>query len=162
MLKPLAIVLLLASTSLASDSRDDERRLAREMDRVARDMDRDKKIHKALAAQPTLTEWHPGATWQFVTTRPSGARDILVFRVTRERTATCTGVSFWKDIWCKLVVVKGHLPNGAAYQVEGRALFLDLGADICEADDFIEGAFSGADFIGTRGKAAVHGSLVQP
>ena len=77
MLKSLAIVLLLVGTSLAAGQGEAERDLAQEAQR-------EKERHNALAAEPTPSEWHSGAIWRFVITDPSGARDVLAFRVTRE------------------------------------------------------------------------------
>jgi hypothetical protein len=154
MLKPLVILLLFACT-LRGEQPGSERDFAREAER-------EKKEHEALAAQPTPAAWHPRAIWRFVITDSSGARQVLAFRVTRERTTTCTGVTFWKDIWYKLVVVQGHVPTEAAYQVEGRALFIDLGAGVCDADDVLDGVLSGAKYTGTGRGGKAHGALIRP
>jgi len=156
MLTRVVILLCLATTSLASDS---DRELHR---KFLREWRREEKRHKALAAQPTPPEWRLGAVWRFVTTQPSGERDVLAFRITNQRTTTCTGVIPWKDIWYKLVVVEGHIPTEAAYQIEGRALLLDLSAGVCDVGDIVDGVLSGDEFTGVRGRAKVHGSLVRP
>ncbi|MGZ5563628.1 MAG: hypothetical protein ACXWFY_00385 [Chthoniobacterales bacterium] len=106
--------------------------------------------HTELAAQLTPYQWKSGAVWRFTTTKPSGERDVLSFRLTDEPATTCTGVSGWKNTWRKLILLEGSIPTEAAYQVEGRALFIDLSAGVCDVLDDVEGVLSGDTFTGRR------------
>jgi hypothetical protein len=155
MLKPLTFLVLLAATSIAAD-------------------DREEKHHKSLTAQPTPREWRPGSVWHFVTTpRPGKPKpEILTLRVTNEPGVSCLAGSGWKDVWRRFVVIGGHVPFGPPiYQVEGRALEINLSGDMCDAYDIIDGVLSGGNFTGRRttfGLGAstevvgtVRGSLVQ-
>jgi len=122
--------------------------------------------HNELAAQPTPEQWKPGAVWRFTTTKPSGERDVLAFQLSDEPTTTCTGASGWKNRWRKLKLIEGSILTEAAYQVEGRALFIDLSAGVCDTLDDVEGVLSGATFTGRRTLGGefvgdVHGSHVQ-
>jgi hypothetical protein len=124
------------------------------------------KRHEELAAQPTPDQWKSGAVWRFTTTKPSGERDVLAFQLTDEPTTTCTGVSGWKNAWRKLRLTEGSILTEAAYQVEGRALFIDLSAGVCDTLDDVEGVLSDATFRGRRTLGGefvgdVHGSPVQ-
>ena len=118
-----------------------------------REWQRQQERHKRLAAQPTPREWRAGAVWRFVTAPPSGKAKsgTPTFRVTDRPGVSCLGTSGWKDVWRKFVVLEGHVPFGPpVYQVEGRALQINLSADICDAYDVIEGEFTGSDFSGRR------------
>jgi hypothetical protein len=130
MLKRLAIFTFLASVCLAGDSG---------------------KQHKALASQRTPREWHAGAVWRFVTTPPNGKPQVqtLTFRVTDEPGVSCLGG--WKGAWQKFVVLDGRVPMGPPiYQVEGRALQINLSGSWCDAYDIIDGVLTGGDFTGQR------------
>ena len=105
------------------------------------------KQHKALASQPTPREWHAGAVWRFVTKPRAGKPkpEILTFRATDQSGVSCLGG--WKDVWRKFVVVEGHVPSGPPiYQVEGRALQINLSGDMCDAYDIIDGVLTGTEF----------------
>jgi hypothetical protein len=154
MLKSLAILVLLAATSIAAD-------------------DREEKHHKSLATQPTPREWRPGAVWRFVTTPLPGKPklEILTFRITNQSGVSCLAGGGWKNVWRKFVVLEGHVPLGPPiYQVEGRALQINLSGGWCDAYDIINGVLSGDTFEGKRvafglggGElvGTVRGSLVQ-
>src|ERR1700738_1068633 len=119
------------------------------------------KQHKALASQPTPREWHAGAVWRFVTTPRSGKQkpEILTFRVTEQGGVSCLGC--WKNVWRKFVIVEGHVPSGPpTYQVEGRALLINLSGDMCDAYDTIEGVLTGAEFRGERRSFGLGGGEV--
>ncbi len=132
MLRLVAILTLIAAVCVAGDT---------------------EKQHKELASQPTPREWRAGAVWRFVTTPPAGKPklDVLTFRITREGGVSCLGGGGWKDIWRKFVVVEGHVPFGPPiYQVEGRALEINLSGDMCDAYDIIDGVLTGSEFTGHR------------
>jgi hypothetical protein len=123
------------------------------------------KRHEELAAQPTPSQWKPSEVWRFTTTKPSGERDVLAFQLTDEPTTTCTYASGWKNTWRKLKLIEGSITTEAAYQVQGRALFIDLSAGVCDTLDDVEGVLSGATFTGRRTLGGeflgdVHGSHV--
>jgi hypothetical protein len=109
------------------------------------------KQHKALASEPTPREWHAGAVWRFVTTPRAGKPqpEILTFRATDQPGVSCLGG--WKGVWRKLIVVQGHLPFGTpTYEVEGRALHINLSGDMCDDYDIIDGVLAGGEFQGER------------
>src|SRR4051794_39240564 len=90
--------------------------------------------HKQLATQPTPRQWRAGTVWRFVTTPLPGKPkpEILTFRVTDKPGVSCLGSGVWKDVWRKFVVIEGHVPFGPPiYQVEGRALQINLSGDMC-------------------------------
>jgi hypothetical protein len=131
--------------------------------------------HKKLAAQPTPREWRVGAVWRFVTTPPSGKPkpEILTFRVTDDAGVSCLHDTDWKNVWRKFVVLEGKLPFGPPiYQVEGRALQINLSGEMCDAYDTIDGVLTGGEFLGRRSTSGlgasteligtVRGSFVQP
>jgi|SRR5882724_3990590 len=132
MLKRLAIFTLVASVCLAGDT---------------------EKHHKALASQPTPREWHGGAVWRFITTPPAGMPkpEILTFRVTDQPGVSCLGG--WNAAWHKFVVLDGRVPMGPPiYQVEGRALQINLSGSWCDDYDIIDGVLIGGDFTGQRSR----------
>jgi hypothetical protein len=132
MLKLVAIFIFVAAVCLAGDI---------------------EKRHKALASQPTPSEWHAGAVWRFVTTPPAGKPklEILTFRVTNRPGVSCLAGGGWKDVWRKFIVLGGHVPFGPPiYQVEGQALEINLSGDMCDAYDVIDGVLTGAEFQGER------------
>ena len=109
------------------------------------------KQHKALASHPTPREWHRGAVWRFVTTPPSAKQklEVLTFRVSEQPGVSCLGG--WKDLWRKLVLVEGHVPFGSpTYEVEGRALHINLSGSMCDDYDIIDGVLTGSEFTGRR------------
>jgi hypothetical protein len=109
------------------------------------------KEHKALALQSTPREWHTGAVWRFVTTPRAGKPkpEALTFRVTDHPGVSCLGG--WKGVWRKFVVVQGHVPFGTpTYEVEGRALHINLSGDMCDDYDIIDGVLTGSEFTGRR------------
>jgi hypothetical protein len=111
------------------------------------------KHHKDFASQPTPREWHAGAVWRFVTMPPPGKPkpEILTFRVTHKPGVSCLAGGAWKDVWRKFVVLAGRAPFGPPiYQVEGRALQINLSGDMCDAYDIIEGVLTGTEFQGER------------
>jgi len=168
MLKLLAILTCIAAVSAASDA---DRMSDREYRQQAR---RAEKRHKALASQPTPPEWRAGAVWRFVTTPPAGKPklEVITFRVTDESGVSCLGSGGWKDVWRKFVVLEGDARFGPIYQVEGRALQINLSGEMCDAYDIIDGVLTGGEFTGRRttfGLGAstevvgiVHGSLMRP
>jgi hypothetical protein len=117
--------------------------------------------YKVPSARPTSRDWKPGAVWAFVTTKKSGERDSLTFRLTDEIAKTCTGGS-----WRKLQVVSGLLPqlqsspSQAAYSVEGSFLSIDLLAGWCDIGDNIRGKLEGTTFTGDRTQGGMMGSDV--
>jgi hypothetical protein len=133
MLKLVAIFTFVAAVCLAGDT---------------------EKRHKALASQSTPPEWRAGAVWRFVTTTPPGKPKpaILTFRVTAEPGVSCSYLLGWKDVWRKFVVIEGNTPfdRQPVYQVEGRALQINLSGDMCDAYDTIEGVLTGGVFTGQR------------
>jgi len=148
MLKYIAIFTSLAAVCLAGDSslyRDADPEFIRSGRRV-------EQRHKKLAAQPTPREWHSGAIWRFVTTAPSGKPPlpVITVRVTDEPAHSCSSDSDWKSDWRKLVVVEGKTPLPPIYQVEGRALQINLTGEICDVYDNIKGALTNAEFNGQR------------
>ena len=151
MLKLVAILILVAAVCLAGDT---------------------EKQHNALASQPTPREWRTNAVWRFVTTPPPGKAKLeaLTFRVTDHSGVSC--LAGWKDVWRKLVVIEGHVAFGPpTYQVEGRALQINLSGDMCDAYDIIRGVLTDGRFEGERATfglgsptevlGTVRGSLVQ-
>ena len=147
MLKRVAIFTCIAGVCLASEA-------DRVSDRdIKREWRREQERHKKLALEPTPREWRVGAVWRFVTTPPSGKAKpaILTVRVTDRPGVSCLRSSGWKDMWRKFVVIGGTVPFGPPiYQVEGRALQINLSGDMCDAYDIIEGVFTGRDFTGER------------
>jgi hypothetical protein len=132
MLKRLAIFMLVASVCLAGDTEEQ---------------------HKALASQRTPREWHTRAVWRFVTTPPAGKLkpEILTFRVTDQPGVSCLGG--WNAAWHKFVVLDGRVPMGPPiYQVEGRALRINLSGSWCDDYDIIDGVLIGDDFTGQRSR----------
>ncbi|PYL62377.1 MAG: hypothetical protein DMF24_04365 [Verrucomicrobia bacterium] len=90
-----------------------------------------KEISEALGRKPESTDLNE--------------RQILTFRVTDQSGVSCLGG--WKDVWRKFVVVEGHVPSGPPiYQVEGRALQINLSGDMCDAYDIIDGVLTGTEF----------------
>lgn len=140
MLKLLATSTLIATACLAADS---------------------EKQHNVLASQATPREWHPGAVWRFVTT-PSAAKGkpaVLTFRVTDQPGVSCLGG--WKEAWRKLIIVEGHVRFGTpTYEVEGRALHMNLSGDMCDDYDIIDGVLTGAQFTGERSSFGMDGGEV--
>src|SRR5437660_371994 len=120
----------------------------------AGELDREDKRHKRLAAQPTPHEWRAGAIWRFATTPPSGKSkpEVLTFRVTNEPATSCLWDVGWRNAWYKLVLVEGKIPSGAqpAYQVEGRAVAININADICDMNDYVDGVLTNGEFEGKR------------
>jgi hypothetical protein len=148
MLKRIAIFICATAICVTGDtSQASDREFMREWRRT-------QERHKNLAAQPTPREWRTGAVWRFVTTPPPGKRkpEILTFRVTKEPATSCSLDVEWKNVWYKLVLVKGHKFPGAqpAHQVEGRALAININADICDLNDYIEGVLTEGKFEGKR------------
>ena len=140
MLKLLATSTLIATACLAADS---------------------EKQHKVLASQPTPREWHTGAVWRFVTTRSAGKTkpEVLTFRVTDQPGVSCLGG--WKDAWRKFVIVEGHVRYGTpTYEVEGRALHMNLSGDMCDDYDIIDGVLTGTQFTGERRSFGLGGGEV--
>jgi len=140
MLKLLAASTLVAAACLAVDS---------------------EKQHKALASQPKPRAWHAGAVWRFVTTPSAGKAkpDVLTFRVTDQPGVSCLGG--WKDVWRKFVIVEGHVRFGTpTYEVEGRALHMNLSGDMCDDYDIIDGVLTGPQFTGERRSFGLGGGEV--
>jgi hypothetical protein len=49
------------------------------------------------------------------------------------------------------IVLDGRVPSGPPiYQVDGRALQINLSGDMCDAYDIIDGVLTGRDFTGRR------------
>jgi hypothetical protein len=112
---------------------------------------REQEQHKKLADQPTPHQWRNGAVWRFVTTPPRGKpqMQILTFRVTDQAGVSC--LADWKNVWHKFVVIEGSAPYGPPiYQVEGRALLINLSGGMCDDYDIIDGVLTGGDFNGQR------------
>jgi hypothetical protein len=145
MLTRVAIFACIVAVCLASDA---ERVSDREFTQQWR---REQKRHGKLASEPTPREWRADAVWRFVTTPPPGKAklQVLTFRVTDQAGVSCLGG--WKDAWRKLVVLKGHVAFGSpTYQVEGRALQINLSGDMCDASDIIRGVLIDGRFEGER------------
>jgi len=147
MLKRIAIFIWLASVCLADDS-------SRSSDsEFMRQWKKEQARHKKLASEPTPNEWRSGAVWRFVTTPPRGKPkpEVLIFRVTDQPGVSCLHDVDWKNVWRKFVVLEGHVPFGPPiYQVEGRALQINLSGDMCDAYDTIDGVLTGSNFTGQR------------
>ena len=91
--------------------------------------------------------------WRFITTPPPGKPkpEILTFRVTDKPGVSCLADGNWKNVWRKFVVLEGNVPFGPPiYQVEGRALQINLSGEVCDAYDIIDGALTGSNFTGRR------------
>jgi hypothetical protein len=132
-----------ATICIAGDTNDDSEFMRRSL--------RAQQRHKTLAAQPTPSEWRAGAIWRFVTTPSRGKpkMQILTFRVTDELGVSC--LADWKNVWHKFVVLDGKLPFGSPiYQIEGRALEINLSGSMCDDYDIIDGVLTGGDFTGER------------
>ena len=167
MLTRLVIFASLAAVCLAGDTRDSEREFLRQWRR-------EQQRHKKLVAQPTPPEWRVGAIWRFVTTAPPGKPQpaIITVRVTREVAQSCAADVDWKNDWRKLVLVDSKAPLPPIYQVERRALQINITGEICDAYDDIDGVLTGGEFRGRRSTSGlgaptefigtVQGSLVQP
>jgi len=93
----------------------------------------------------------------FVTTPRSGQAKILTFRVTDQPATTCTS-----GVWKKLLLVDGKIGSDAepAYSVEGRALSISINANICDANDDINGELAAATFKGDRRAGGMFGSTL--
>ena len=134
-----------AAVCIAGDTRRDSefmRKWRREQDR-----------HKKLGAQPTPQQWRSGAVWRFITTPPHGKSraDTLAFRVTDIPANSCLGDADWKNVWRKFEPIEGGIPNQPAiYQVEGRALQINVTGEICDVYDVIGGVLTDGTFEGKR------------
>ena len=131
------------------------------------------KQHNAIASQSTPREWRAGAVWRFVTTPPAGKPkpEVLTFRLTTRFGVSCLGG--WKDVWRRLTLVEGHVPFGTpTYEVEGRALHINLSGDMCDDYDIIDGVLTASEFTARRTRfglgapgevvGTVRGSCVRP
>jgi hypothetical protein len=110
------------------------------------------KRHKELASQPTPRQWHAGAIWRFVTTAAPGKPQppTITLRITDDPATSCSAGGGWKDKWRRLAIVEGKAPLVPIYQVEGRALQINVTGEICDAYDFIDGVLSDGEFKGSR------------
>jgi hypothetical protein len=145
MLTRVAIFMCIATICFAGDQKQTERELMRQWRR-------EELRHKKLAAQPTPAEWHVGAVWRFVTTVPRGKPQlpIITVRVTDERAQSCTITSDWKNDWRRLALIDSKAPMPPMFQVDGRALQIEVAGEICDVYDSITGTFSGGEFKGDR------------
>ena len=166
MLTRLVISASFAAVCVAGDTHDADRGFLRQWRRG-------QQRHKKLAAQPTPPEWRVGAIWRFVTTAPPGKPQpaTVTVRVTHDAAQSCSADVDWKNEWRKLVLVDSKAPLQPIYQVEGRALQINVTGEICDAYDDIDGVLTGGEFKGRRSTSGlgaptefigtVHGSLVQ-
>jgi hypothetical protein len=146
MLTRVAIFMCIASVCFAGDRKQTERELLREWRR-------EEQRHKKLAAQPTPAEWHVGAVWRFVTTAPPGKPQVptILMRVTDERAQSCTSSGDWKkNDWRRLARVDSKAPLPPIFQVDGRALWIEVAGEICDVYDSITGVLTGGEFKGQR------------
>src|SRR6266511_4784292 len=166
MLTRVAIFACIVAVCLASDA---ERVSDQEFTQQWRG---EQKHHERLASEPTPRQWQADAIWRFVTAPSPGKAklEVLTFRVTDQVGVSC--LAGWKDVWRKLVVLEGHVAFGSpTYQVDGRALQINLSGDMCDAYDFIRGVLTDGKFEGERTRfglgsptevvGTVRGSLVQ-
>ena len=138
--------------------------------------------HKRLAAQKTPHEWESGAVWHFATTPLFGHSQPpnITVRVTKDATQSCSQDVEWKNVWRKLDLIDPKIPltpplsrfGPPIYQVEGRALRIEVNGEVCDAYDSIDGVLTNGEFRGIRiasGLGAptevigtVRGSFMQP
>ena len=159
----------IATVAVAGDrSRVSDREYRRQVRRA-------EERHKKLASQPTPPEWRAGAVWRFVTTAPAGKPkpEVQTLRVTDDPGVSCLDEVDWKNVWRKFAVIEGNVPFGPPiYQVEGRALQINLSGEMCDAYDTIDGVLTGSEFLARRTTSGlgaptepigiVRGSVVQP
>ena len=146
MLTRVAIFACIASLSIAGDRKQAEREFMRELRR-------EEQRHKKLAAQPTPAQWHVGAVWRFITTAPHGKPQVptITVRVTDERAQSCTSSGDWKkNDWRRLSLVDSKAPLPPIFQVDGRALWIEVAGEICDVYDTIDGVLTGREFKGHR------------
>lgn len=145
MLTRVLVFMCIASLCLAGDPKQTERNLIREWRR-------EEQRHKKLAAQPTPAEWHVGAVWRFVTRAPSGKPQVatITVRVTDEHAQSCTSAGDWKNDWRRLSLVDSKAPLPPIFQVDGRALWIEVAGEICDVYDTITGVLTGREFKGRR------------
>jgi hypothetical protein len=114
---------------------------------VTEQLRREQERHKKFASEPTPEEWRSGAVWRFVMTpRAAEAKpDTLTLRITDKPSHNCLADANWKSAWRKFVVLDGHVPMGPPiYQIEGRALQINLNGSWCDDYDIIDGVLTGA------------------
>ncbi len=167
MLARLVIFASLAAVCLAGDTRESDREFLLHWRH-------EQQRHKKLAAQPTPSEWRVGAIWRFVTTAPPGKPQpaVITVRVTRDAAQSCSADVDWKNDWRRLVLLGSKPPIQPIYQVEGRALQINVTGEICDVYDFIDGVLKDGQFEGRRTTSglgapsevigSVRGSYVQP
>jgi hypothetical protein len=145
MLTRVAIFACIASLSIAGDRKQAEREFMREWRR-------EEQRHKKLAARPTPAQWHVGAVWRFITTAPPGKPQppTITLRVTDERAQSCTITTGWKNDWRRLALIDSKAPLPPIYQVDGRALQIEVAGEICDVYDTIFGVLTGGEFKGQR------------
>ena len=150
MLTRVAIFMCVASLCFAGDQKQTERELMREWRR-------EKQRHKKLAVQPTPVEWHVGAVWRFVTTAAPGKPQVptITVRVTGEHAQSCTSGGDWKNDWRRLSLVDSKPPLPPIFQVDGRALWIEVAGEICDVYDTITGVLTGREFKGRRGTSGL-------
>jgi hypothetical protein len=150
MLKRVAIFMCIATVCSAGDMTQAERKLLREWRR-------EEQRHKNLAAQPTPPEWHVGAVWRFVTTAPAGKpqQPPIIVRVTDGHAESCTSSGSWKNDWRRLSLVDRKAPLPPIFQVDGRALWIEVAGEICDVYDTITGVLTGGEFKGQRGTSGL-------
>jgi len=124
---------------------------------LLREWRREEQRHKKLAAQPTSAEWHVGAVWRFVTTAPPGKPQVptITVRVTDEHAQSCTSSGDWKNDWRRLSLVDSKAPLPPIFQVDGRALWIEVAGEICDVYDRITGVLAGREFKGRRGTSGL-------
>ena len=115
--------------------------------------------YEIISTQPTPQHWKPDSVWTFVMTPQSGTPRTLTFRVTDDTADTCISGD-----WRKLELVEGQsgsfagTPSKAAYEVQGRFLWISLNSNWCDANDDVRGELYGGRFKGERSVGGITGS----
>lgn len=128
---------------------------------ASREFEQHREEYRSRAAEPTPSDWKPGAVWAFVTTRPGGDTENVTFRVSDDKVKTCTSGD-----WRKLELVEGKLgslagtPFEAAYLVEGRNLWISLTSNWCDIDNDLKGELQGHRFEGQHASGGMMGSTL--
>jgi hypothetical protein len=115
--------------------------------------------HADWENQPTPRSWEPDTTWQFLIIDKRGQlSQALVVRFTREAAQSCTA-----GVWNKLEVLRQNPPRQpefigtAAYELTGSALIINLTANLCDANNLIEGRLDALGFSGTFQSGGLRG-----
>lgn len=106
------------------------------------------KTYEALAAQPTPSSWHPGATWGFrIGDEKLGTSSTTSLQVTDEPAKTCMSGE-WKSL--HVVKESAAVMHEPAYLIEGRNLRILVWNLGCDRYDMLTGTIDDVGFVGSR------------